>query len=114
MNIYRYEENPLITPLDVKPIHGGFEVIGAFNGGVAKYNGEILLLLRVAEKPVSEDPEVVLAPVYNAKEEKLELQSFRLDDENYDFEDPRMIRHKAKLEGFFLFDFAFLYSNCSQ
>lgn len=29
MNIYRYEENPLITPLDVKPIHEGFEVIGA-------------------------------------------------------------------------------------
>lgn len=42
MNIYRYEENPLITPLDVKPIHEGFEVIGAFNAGVAEYNGEVL------------------------------------------------------------------------
>ena len=42
MNIYRYEENPLVTPADVKPYHDGFEVIGAFNAGVAEYNGEVL------------------------------------------------------------------------
>ena len=41
MNIYRYEENPLVTPADVKPYHDGFEVIGAFNAGVAEYNGEV-------------------------------------------------------------------------
>lgn len=40
MNIYRYEENPLITPADVKPHREDFEVIGAFNAGVATYNGK--------------------------------------------------------------------------
>jgi beta-1,2-mannobiose phosphorylase / 1,2-beta-oligomannan phosphorylase len=65
MNIYRYEQNPLITPADVRPHRDNFEVIGAFNAGVAEYNGEILLLLRVAERPISPDPNIVLAPVYN-------------------------------------------------
>ena len=27
-----------------KPYHDGFEVIGAFNAGVAEYNGEVLPL----------------------------------------------------------------------
>lgn len=55
MKIYRYEQNPLITPADVKPYHDDFEVIGAFNAGIASYNGEILMFLRVAERPISKD-----------------------------------------------------------
>ena len=47
----REESNPLITPEMVKPSRGDFEVVCAFNAGVAEYEGEILLLLRVAEKP---------------------------------------------------------------
>ena len=35
MKIYRYEENPLIKPQDVTPHREDFEVIGAFNAGVA-------------------------------------------------------------------------------
>ncbi|MBE3555100.1 MAG: glycosidase, partial [Thermicanus sp.] len=45
MRVERYLENPIITPEMVKPYHEGFEVIGAFNAGVAQYNGEILLVL---------------------------------------------------------------------
>ncbi|WP_099221955.1 glycoside hydrolase family 130 protein [Listeria costaricensis] len=100
MNIYRYEENPLITPLDVKPFHEGFEVIGAFNGGVAKYGDETLLLLRVAEKPIPAHENEVVAPVYNAEKDELTLHRFDTSDQAYDFEDPRMIRRKDKLEGF--------------
>ncbi|KIL40280.1 glycosidase [Gordoniibacillus kamchatkensis] len=100
MNVYRYEENPLITPADVKPYHPGFEVIGAFNAGIAKYKDEILMLLRVAERPVSPDPNVVLAPVYDPKAKKLELIELRKDDARYDFSDPRVIRDKTQSAGF--------------
>lgn len=96
MNIYRYPENPLITPADVKPHREGFEVIGAFNAGIAEYQGETLMLLRVAERPVSGDPNVVIAPVFNAKRGDLELIPFRKDDDRYDFSDPRVIRNKSK------------------
>jgi predicted GH43/DUF377 family glycosyl hydrolase len=100
MNIYRYEENPLITPADVKPYHEGFKVIGAFNAGVAEFNGETLLFLRVAEQPVSADPAIVLAPVYNPDEKKLDLVALNRNDERYDFSDPRVVRDRTQSAGF--------------
>ncbi|MGO4344905.1 glycoside hydrolase family 130 protein [Paenibacillus sp. MCAF9] len=92
MNIYRYEENPIITPADIQPYHKGFQVIGAFNAGVAEYNGETLLLLRVAEQPISDDPNKVLAPVYNTGTGKIDLVELDRKDERYDFSDPRVVR----------------------
>lgn len=100
MKIERFDENPLITPADVKPLHDGYEVIGAFNGGVAKYKDEVLLLLRVAERPISDDPNVIKAPVFNPKTQSMEVLAFQRDDEEYDFEDPRLIRKKNKLDSF--------------
>lgn len=100
MNIYRYEENPIITPADVTPYHPDFEVIGAFNAGIAQYNGEVLMLLRVAERPVSEDPQIVKAPIYNPKTQELQLIELRTDDERYDFSDPRVIRERSSSSAF--------------
>ncbi|WP_219834081.1 glycoside hydrolase family 130 protein [Paenibacillus sp. R14(2021)] len=100
MNIYRYEQNPLVTPADVKPHRDDFEVIGAFNAGIAEYNGEVIMLLRVAERPISPDPEVVLAPVYNVETSELELIPIRKDDERYDLSDPRVIILKEHAPAF--------------
>lgn len=100
MKAYRYEENPLITPADVKPYHDNFEVIGAFNAGVAKYGDEILLLLRVAERPISDDPGIVIAPVFDSESNRLDLIKLRTDDDRYDFSDPRVIRDKTKSDSF--------------
>jgi beta-1,2-mannobiose phosphorylase / 1,2-beta-oligomannan phosphorylase len=92
MNVYRYEENPLITPDDVKPFHEGFEVIGAFNAGIAKYQDEVIMLLRVAERPICKDSSIIKAPVFNPKTKKIEIYEFHRDDPRYDFSDPRVIR----------------------
>jgi predicted GH43/DUF377 family glycosyl hydrolase len=96
MNVYRYEENPLITPSDVKPYHDGFEVIGAFNAGVTKYKDEILMLLRVAERPISLDPTIIKAPVYHPETKVLEIIEFNSEDPEYDFSDPRVIRKRSQ------------------
>lgn len=100
MKIYRYEENPLITPLDIPPLHENFEVIGAFNAGVAKYNDETLLLLRVAERPISKDPNVVRAPYIDSKNMQLNIVDFNKNDSEYCFDDPRMISRKLQKEQF--------------
>lgn len=92
MNINRFENNPLVTPLDVKPLHDGYEVIGAFNAGVAKYLDETLLLMRVAERPISEDDNIIKAPYIDKNSGKLEIIEFRKDDPRYDYSDPRMIK----------------------
>ncbi|MGG4032858.1 glycosidase, partial [Paenibacillus cisolokensis] len=96
MHVYRYEENPLITPADVTPHREDFEVIGAFNAGIAKYGDEIIMLLRVAERPISPKPGIVLAPVYDAASDRLDLIELREDDERYDFSDPRVIRNRSE------------------
>jgi predicted GH43/DUF377 family glycosyl hydrolase len=46
MHIFRSEKNPIIKPEDVKPSRADFKVAGVFNCGVARFKGEILLLMR--------------------------------------------------------------------
>jgi beta-1,2-mannobiose phosphorylase / 1,2-beta-oligomannan phosphorylase len=92
MNVYRYEENPLVTPMDVKPHREDFEVIGAFNAGITTFNDDIIMLLRVAERPISDNPEIVKSPVYNPNTNELEILEFNLNDPAYNFSDPRTIQ----------------------
>lgn len=100
MKIYRYEENPIITPACIEPHREGFEVIGAFNAGITEYNDEILMLLRVAERPVSMDPQVIKAPLINANTKKLEIHELNAEDPRYDFSDPRTIRYAGEPDSF--------------
>ena len=47
----RLPENPLLTARDVKPSLPTLEVVSVFNAAAAKVGDEIVLLLRVAERP---------------------------------------------------------------
>jgi predicted GH43/DUF377 family glycosyl hydrolase len=93
VKVFRFPENPLIAPGDVKPFHRGHEVIGVFNAGVAQLNGEVLLLLRVAERPVCTDPNVVKISYidFSSGKGKLKEMELQKNDKRYDFSDPRMI-----------------------
>ena len=55
--VQRLKENPIITPADVPPSRPDYEVVGAFNPAAIRYNDEIFLLLRVAERPKDKDPD---------------------------------------------------------
>lgn len=83
--------NPVIIPEDIVPSKEGYEVIGAFNAGVAGLNGETILLLRVAERPLSADSNIVLSPLYNPESGEVECIPFDKREEGYLFHDPRMI-----------------------
>lgn len=88
----RYEKNPIITPADVKPSREDFEVVCVFNCGVTEFNGEILLLMRVAEVPKNEDPEnVFLAPMLDDETNELIVKSFDKNDKTNDFRDSRFV-----------------------
>jgi predicted GH43/DUF377 family glycosyl hydrolase len=60
MPIYRSSENPILQPKDVPPSRPGYEVIGVINTGVARMGNEVILLLRVVERPINSDPSVNL------------------------------------------------------
>ncbi len=92
MKVYRSEKNPIIRPEDVIPSQKDFEVICVFNAGVARLGDEIILLLRVAERPVNTNTSVYLCPIYDASKKTIEVKEFDVNDINCDFSDSRLIK----------------------
>jgi predicted GH43/DUF377 family glycosyl hydrolase len=89
MPVFRSPSNPIIIPKDVKPSRPDFEVLCAFNAGVTRYKDTIILLLRVAEKPIPPNDRIYVVPIYNVDTDQLTLKEFDKDDPAYDFSDPR-------------------------
>ena len=91
MATVRASENPIIRPEDIGPSTEGFEVIGVFNAGATRCGGEVILLLRVAERPINSDPETVLSACFDVDEDRIVTQAFSLSDPENDFSDSRLI-----------------------
>ncbi len=91
MSLFRSPKNPIIEPKNVKPSRDDFEVVGVFNAGVARFGDEVILLLRVAERPISKCPEVVLTAVYDVAADDIAVKEFSKTDPTNDFSDPRLI-----------------------
>lgn len=95
----RHPANPIITPKSIQPSQDGYEVIGTFNTGVTVYQDEIILLIRVAERPINPNKDQVLAPHLNTKNE-LTVTRFQRSDWRFDFSDSRIIQNKQTDELF--------------
>jgi beta-1,2-mannobiose phosphorylase / 1,2-beta-oligomannan phosphorylase len=97
MLVERFPENPLITPKDVKPSQSNYQVVGAFNAGATIYNNEVILLLRVAERPIDKKNNEELAPIYNPATGQIDCLRIRLDDPDLEPLDSRGFYYKKKL-----------------
>lgn len=97
MLVERFAENPIITPEDVIPSRSDYEVIGAFNAGAVEYDGETILLLRVAERPVDRKVETQIAPIINPETGEIELFCKNNDDPDIEIPDARGFYYKGKL-----------------
>lgn len=93
MQVKRSELNPIITPDMVKPSQEGLQVVGTFNAGVVDYNGETVMLLRVAESKTNSAGSVIKVPVLIEENGSWEviIKYFQRDDPDYDFSDTRNI-----------------------
>ena len=96
MSIFRSPHNPIIGPKDVKPSREDYEVIGVFNAGVTRFEDQVVLLLRVAERPISVHPDIVLAGVYDVDHGDIVLKEFAKNDPENDFSDPRLITRSTE------------------
>jgi predicted GH43/DUF377 family glycosyl hydrolase len=92
--VQRFENNPLITPADVKPSRDDFEVMCAFNAGATRYNGQTVLLVRVAERPRPRTGHVATA-VLDPDSGRIEPLYVRRDDPDLDMSDPRVFAYKG-------------------
>lgn len=69
----------------------GLEVIGVFNPGVIRRDGETILLLRVAEAPLAAEGEVA-APVFDARTGRLGIRRWPRGTAGLDVTDPRIVK----------------------
>ena len=92
----RYENNPVVRPLDVKPSRAELKVVCAFNAAAIEHEGQILLLLRVAETAGESEPGYISFPVVEQSESGpvVALKAVRKDSPELDDSDPRMIIYK--------------------
>lgn len=91
MKITRSAHNPLIEAGDVVPSRPDFRVLGAFNAGVAQLQDETILLLRVAEAPISDQADEVLVPRLNESGTEVQVERYDKSDPGYDFSDSRFV-----------------------
>ncbi len=94
--IRRFENNPIISPRDVKPSREDFEVMCAFNAGATRFKGGVVLLVRVAERPVPR-PGYVATATYNPQSGQVEPLFIKLDDPDLKSSDPRAFEYKGKI-----------------
>ncbi len=95
--IKRHEANPLIEPSSIKPSREGYRVKGTFNAGAVEHNGEIVLLLRVAEDCVAGEGSISV-PYYrfDADGGHPEILEVKADDPHVQLKDTRGIVYKGK------------------
>lgn len=90
MNVFRCPENPVIEPKDIKPWRSDFEVIGAFNSAATRLGDEIILLLRIAERPINPHPDIELTAFYDAAVDEIVIKEFVKSEPGIDLSDPRI------------------------
>ena len=87
--VQRYSDSPLIYPEDVKPFDDRFEVVGVFNPGVTRFEGKVLLLMRVAVRPKQEEGYLSVPILRDGR-----IDILKLNKEDYDCSDSRFVVSK--------------------
>jgi predicted GH43/DUF377 family glycosyl hydrolase len=90
--IHRIATNLLLRPEDVPASRDDCEVIGTFNPGAVRYGDEVVLLVRVAERPRERRVGWTALPRWSSDEE-LAIDWVRNDE--LEPLDPRVVRLKA-------------------
>lgn len=90
----RHPLNPLLSPQDITPSQYGWQVLGVFNAGAARFGDETILLVRVAERPQPTEDGWVACP-YMDEDGQIQLRRIRQSDPDWDCSDPRIARQRS-------------------
>jgi beta-1,2-mannobiose phosphorylase / 1,2-beta-oligomannan phosphorylase len=92
MLLKRHYERLLLSPSDLKPSRDDFEVVGVFNPGAIVAHGEVILLVRVAERPRERRQGYMALPRW-APEDGLVIDW--VADDVVQVLDPRVVKREA-------------------
>jgi predicted GH43/DUF377 family glycosyl hydrolase len=90
--IRRLSTHLMVRPEDVPPSRDDWEVIGAFNPGAVRFGDDVILLVRVAERPREKREGFTALPRWSADEG---LIIDWVSNEEIEFMDPRVVRQQA-------------------
>ncbi len=90
----RFEQNPLLKPIDLKPSSAAMKIECLLNPGVFQFENMTWLLLRVAERPEQIKGQISL-PIYNERGE-IEILRFDENDPDLNTADARVISYKGQ------------------
>jgi beta-1,2-mannobiose phosphorylase / 1,2-beta-oligomannan phosphorylase len=93
--IKKFSNNPILRPEEVIPSRPDFEVLAVFNPGATIHAGDVLLLARVAERPLPKPGHVATA-FLNLESGKIEPLYVPLDDPDLEMNDPRVFRYQER------------------
>ena len=88
----RFEQNPLLSPGNIKPSRKDMIVECLLNPGVFRFDKKIWLLMRVAERPEQTEGYINIARYQDGD---IEILRFDKNDPHLDFSDPRVIHYKG-------------------
>jgi beta-1,2-mannobiose phosphorylase / 1,2-beta-oligomannan phosphorylase len=91
MLLRRHFERLLLSPADLMPLHDDFEVVGVFNPGAIVASGEVILLVRVAERPRERRPGFWALPRWTHAGPVIDW----LPDDAIEPIDPRVVKRKS-------------------
>jgi predicted GH43/DUF377 family glycosyl hydrolase len=92
MSVRRIHTWPLLRPENLAPSDDRFEVVGVFNPGAVRTNDEVVLLVRVAERPKEHRPGFHGLPRWDPE---LGVTIDWLPDTEHERVDPRVVRRLA-------------------
>ncbi len=92
MTVPRRATRLLLRPEDVPPSRDDFEVVGVFNPGASRVENDVVLLVRVAERPRERRPGFTPLPRWDPADG---LTVDWVPDTELDPIDPRVVRRKA-------------------
>ena len=91
MLLKRHFEKRLLQPGDLEPSREDFEVVGTFNPGAIRAGDEVILLVRVAERPRERRPGFTASPRW---EPGAGLTIDWLENDAIEVLDPRVVKRK--------------------
>lgn len=99
MRIERASMNPLISPIHVTPSSPEMQVVSAFNAAAVMWEGETILLLRVAEVPKDVGEHEVAVPVVERENgsSRVIVRRFAKDEPGLDISDPRGVVYQGEI-----------------
>jgi predicted GH43/DUF377 family glycosyl hydrolase len=90
--VRRLSTHLLVRPEDLPASHDGWEVIGTFNPGAIRFGNDVVLLVRVAERPREQRQGWTALPRWSRAEG---LIIDWVKNEELEFLDPRVVRRRA-------------------